>query len=232
MTALVLTSVTLRYEPSAPPVIHQADLLMTRGERVALLGVNGSGKTSLLMAIAGLLPHEGEISVGGTRLGPKTLEHVRESIGVLFNVPEDQLLFPHVLDDVAFSLLRRGSSREESLARAKEVLVQLGIGHLAHALLHTLSHGQKQRVALAGALVANPQLLLLDEPSSGLDLPAKRKLERLLDQQHSAMLLATHDLTFATRLCSRFVLLERGELVETDVREVQRRWETEEASMP
>ncbi|MFH0899563.1 MAG: ATP-binding cassette domain-containing protein [Pseudomonadota bacterium] len=218
--ALALRDVVVRYEPNSQPasdaVIDGVTLSVSAGEHVALAGLNGSGKTTLLLATVGLVPHEGSIYVDGVRLTRQTLSEARERVGFLFNVPEDQLLFPRVLDDVAFGLLRKGASRSEASAAALETLAALGIAHLATMPLHHLSHGQKQRVALAGALAVDPPLLLLDEPSAGLDPPAKHALAALLACQRSAMLVATHDLRFATRFCSRFILLENKKILLDD----------------
>ncbi len=211
--ALELKHVTVRYEANASPVIDDVSFAVPSGQRVALLGLNGSGKTTLFMAAVGIVEHQGEMRIGGEIVTYQTLRAVRQRVGFLFNVPEDQLLFPKVIDDVAFSLLRNGVSAQEALAQAKGMLTALGIAHLADAPLHHLSHGQKQRVALAGALVSSPQLLLLDEPSSALDPPSKRDLARLLGGLDSAMIVATHDLDFAASLCTRFVVIERGRLV-------------------
>lgn len=225
--ALRLRDVSVRYGPGDPAVLEGIDLDVAPGERVALLGLNGSGKTTLLLAVAGLVPHGGEIRVGGVALGRRTLPEVRKGLGVLFNVPEDQLLFPRVIDDTAFGLRRRGVPPPEAAAAARAVLGNLGVGHLAQAPLHHLSHGQKQRVALAGALVTGPSLLLLDEPSAGLDPPGKRSLAGYLRSLPAALLVATHDLAFASRLVERYVLLEGGRVVEdtAEASRIGRRWE-------
>jgi cobalt/nickel transport system ATP-binding protein len=229
--ALDLRDVSVRYEHGAPCVIDSATFSVAPGERVALLGLNGSGKTTLLMAAAGLVPHEGRLSVCGLDVGPKSLAAVRAQIGFLFNVPEDQLLFPRVVDDVAFGLLRQGVGGAEARARAGEALAALRVAHVAEAPLHHLSHGQKQRVALAGALVTGPPLLLLDEPSAGLDPPGRRSLVELLARRGAAVVVATHDLDFAARLCQRFLVLERGRIAadEPEVGTVRRRWEVDRA---
>jgi cobalt/nickel transport system ATP-binding protein len=228
--ALVFDGVTVRYEPSAAPVLAGVSFSLAAGERAALIGLNGSGKTTLLMAAVGLVRHEGEIRVCGTPLARRTAAEVREKTGVLFNVPEDQLLFPKVIEDVAFGLLRRGEERKEAYRKAGTALDDLGVGQLAEWPLHHLSHGQKQRVALAGALVTGPPLLLLDEPSAGLDPPGKLALIRLLDRLDAAMLIAAHDLDFARRLCRRFIVLDGGRIVHdgADIEALKRTWGMEE----
>jgi cobalt/nickel transport system ATP-binding protein len=227
--ALVMRDVTVRYEPGEEAAIASASFTVAAGERVALVGLNGSGKTTLLMAAAGLVPHEGEIHVCGIALSRRTLSQIRERIGLLFNVPEDQLLFPKVVDDAAFGLLRRGVPPREASASALKTLDELGVAHLAESPLHHLSHGQKQRVALAGTLVGEPGLLLLDEPSAGLDPPGRRRLASLLKGFEAAILLATHDIEFARRLCNRFIVLDGGRIVSdgADLEETLRRWETD-----
>lgn len=213
--ALRCRSISLRHEPDADPTLSDVDLTIEEGERVALVGLNGTGKTTLLMSLVGLVPHEGEIAVCGEVLHRRSIARLRRQVGFLFNVPEDQLLFPKVIEDVAFGLLQAGKNREDAFTLAKETLVRLGVGALADTPLHHLSHGQKQRVALAGALVTGPPLLLLDEPTAGLDPPGKLELAALLREQASAQLIATHDLDFADRVCSRVVLLEGGTVAES-----------------
>ena len=218
---------TVRYEAGSAPVLDGVTFEVAPGERVALLGLNGSGKTSLLMATVGLVPHSGTLEVCGIAVSRESLAKVRDRVGFLFNVPEDQLLFPRVLDDVAFALLRRGVPVPEASTRASTVLASLGIGHLAEQSLHHLSHGQQQRVALAGALISEPPLLLLDEPSAALDPPGKHQLAKLLQGQSAAMLVATHDLDFARRFCTRFLMLDMGGVVfdGTDTSQIVQRWE-------
>lgn len=225
--ALELRRLSVRYEAHGRAVISEVSLSVAHAEHVALLGLNGSGKTTLLSAAVGLVAHEGEVWVSGERLTRRTVARLREQVGFLFNVPEDQLLFPKVVEDVAFGLLRRGLRPAEAKDRARQALASLGVGHLAEGPLHHLSHGQKQRVALAGIFATEPRLLLLDEPSAGLDPPGKRALARLLADLDAAMVVATHDLELARLCCTRFLWLHEGRLVHdgTDLDEAARQWE-------
>jgi cobalt/nickel transport system ATP-binding protein len=207
--ALELEDVTVRF-PGGVEALRRVQLALAEGQRVALVGLNGSGKTTLLLAAAGLVPHTGTIRVVGERLTAKTASMLRSHLGFVFAVPEDQLLFPKVLEDVAFGLVNRGVAPDEAKQRAKTALQQLDALHLAERSPHELSHGERLRVALAGAMVTQPALLLLDEPAAGLDPPTKRRLAGLLSGLPSAMLIATHDLAFARLCCQGYALLERG----------------------
>jgi cobalt/nickel transport system ATP-binding protein len=207
---LAFRDVTVRYGGSSDAALSGCSFELSAGERVALLGANGSGKTTALAAAVGLLPHDGEIHVLGCRLRPETLDDIRAGVGFLFSAPEDQLLFPRVLDDVAFSLTSRAVAPAAARLRAMGALDELGAAHLAERSPYRLSRGQRVRAALAGALVSRPPLLLLDEPSSGLDPAGRRQLIETLAALPAAMLVATHDLDFARRCCARYVLLEDG----------------------
>ncbi len=210
---LSLRNVTVRYRPEGPPSLDRCSVNITAGSRVAVLGLNGSGKTTLLRAIAGLTAYDGEIRVDGEMIERRSMSSVRKKIGLLFANPEDQLLFPRVLDDVAFTARRDGCSLAEAREQAREILHDFDVDDLAMRSTHELSRGERLVVALAGLLVVHPPLLLLDEPSAGLDPPARTRLARLLSKIPSAMLIATHDLAFAQRSCTLFMLLEKGKIV-------------------
>ena len=217
--ALECRSLAVHRHPDPSPVFSNLSFSLSPGERVALVGLNGSGKTTLLSTLVGLVEPsavKGQVVVGGQLLSPESLSSIRQSIGFLFNVPEDQLLFPTPLEDVAFSLIGQGEDKDAAYGRAQSLLEELGLGlgPMAQRPLHLLSHGQKQRVALAGALAPDPPLLLLDEPTAGLDPPARNDLARLLCRLESAQLMATHDLDFVDAVCSRVLLLENGGLEE------------------
>ena len=209
---LRLEAVTVRYDAGGPPAVDDVTLTVHRGERIALVGLNGSGKTTLLLVPAGLVPFAGRASVAGISAERRTLSAVRRKIGFLFSIPDDQILFPRVLDDVGFTLRERGLPRDETEDRARRILDRLGAGDLAEMSPHQLSQGQRVRVALAGAMVGEPDLLLLDEPSSFLDPVGKARLARILRRSTAGMVLATHDLHFAREVCTHYAFLRRGRL--------------------
>jgi cobalt/nickel transport system ATP-binding protein len=221
-------NVEIRYEHNAAPILEGLSFSVGDGERVAVVGLNGAGKTSLLLALVGLVPHTGDITICGHCLSARTAPEVRRRIGFLFNVPEDQLLFPTAVEDVAFGLIRGGAPADAARERARDSLLSLGVGHFADYPLHHLSHGQKQRIALAGAIVTDPPLLLLDEPTAGLDPRGRRDLARLLTNQAATQLIATHDLDFVDRLCSRVMLLEEGAVAveAADTAPIRARWDS------
>ncbi|NLH50947.1 MAG: ABC transporter ATP-binding protein [Myxococcales bacterium] len=224
--ALRFRHVQVRYPGHETPVLRELSLEVAAGERVALLGLNGSGKTTLLLAAVGLIPFEGTIEIAGIELSPRTVARVRERVGLLFAVPADQLLFPRVIDDVAFSLVRRRVPKPEARFRARGALENFAVADLADHSPFELSHGQKTRVALAGTMVTDPAVLLLDEPSAGLDPPGRLGLIRTLVSRNVSMLAATHDLEFARRACQRAVLLEDGRLVDerADLEALAKKW--------
>lgn len=211
--ALWFDNVRVRYAGAGRDALSGCTFSIAAGERVGLLGLNGSGKTTVLLAAAGLLSSTGTIQVGGRHVRRADLSAIRRDIGFLFSTPEDQILFPDVLEDVAFTLLRRGDDREASLERARAMLCRLQADDLEHSAPYALSHGQRLRVALAGALVSDPPLLLLDEPTGALDPPSRNRLASLLRGFPSAVLLATHDLPFAEQCCDRFLLIREGRIV-------------------
>jgi len=186
------------YEDGTSVHLCGLDFLAHRGARVAVLGPNGAGKTTMLFHILGLLtPQEGEVRVFGVEPAAEW-RAIRRRIGVVLQNVDEQLLAPTVLDDVAFSPRQYGLPESEALERAHHALGLLNIEHLADRVPHNLSGGEKRKVALAGALVMDPELLVLDEPFEGLDPTSRAGLLGLLDtlarERGMTIVLTTHDI--------------------------------------
>ncbi len=189
------------------------DFVVTRGERVVVLGGNGSGKTTLLYHILGLLaPDEGSVVVFGVNPAQE-YNAIRERIGVLLQNVDDQILSPTVWEDISFSPRNYGYGKEETGRRVEQVLAELGIQHLRDKICHYLSGGEKRKVALAGALVMRPELLILDEPFEGLDNRSRTELVSLLNtynQEGMTIIMSTHDLNLVAAFADRVYVLVRG----------------------
>lgn len=203
----------LRYTyPDGTAAVRGVDFQLAAGESVALLGANGSGKTTFLLHMAGLLRGDGDIQIGGVTLEDDTLGEIRGRVGYVFQDSDDQLFMPTVLEDVAFGPLHRGVDADESLLRAREILTMLGISHLENRAPYHLSAGEKKRAALAGVLVMKPDVLIFDEPTTFLDPPGQIELARILIQLPQAKLIATHDISFARKVAHRAIFFADGRI--------------------
>jgi len=189
--------------PGASEAALELDALdVRRGERIALRGPNGGGKTTLLSVLAGFTPYAGEVRVFGLEPRGRARRRVWARLGVLFENPDDQFLFPTVREDVADALTRRGVPSAEIAGRVDDLLARLGLP-AGNRPVAALSRGQRQRAALAALLAAEPDLLLLDEPTSALDEAECERLAALLVSLPCAILLATHDRAFADCVATR-----------------------------
>ncbi len=174
--------ITHVYPDNTKVQICGLDFVVNRGERVSILGANGCGKTTLLKHLLGILiPKEGSVRVFGTDPG-REYSKIRERIGVVMQDVDEQILGPTVYDDILFAPLNYGVERKKAEAMAKGVMERLNLGAIQNKIVHYLSGGEKKKVALAGALVMEPELLILDEPFTGLDPLSKRELIHLLNE--------------------------------------------------
>jgi cobalt/nickel transport system ATP-binding protein len=194
------------------------DFIVEPGQRVVILGPNGSGKSTLLYHIVGLLaPTEGEVEVLGVNPALH-FDRIRERVGVVLQNVDDQLLAPTVWDDVSFSPRNYGYAAADVNRMVDEVLEELGIAHLRHKVCHYLSGGEKRKVALAGALVLRPELLIMDEPFEGLDPRSRSELIALLNALQArykmTTVIATHDVGTVAELADTvYMLIQGGEIV-------------------
>lgn len=199
--------------PDGTPALRGVSFVADRGEAVGLVGANGAGKSTLLLALTGLIePSSGVIDIGGTVLSKRTAPEVRRRLGFIFQDPEDQLFMPTVFDDVAFGPINQGVTGEALAARVASALDSVGAGHLADRPGYRLSGGEKRSAAIAAVLSMGPEILLMDEPSSGLDPKGRRGLIDLLAGFPHTRLIAAHDLDLVLDVCLRTIVLHRGEV--------------------
>jgi cobalt/nickel transport system ATP-binding protein len=204
--------------PDGKSALQGVDLDIEPGERVAILGPNGAGKTTLALHLNGILePHAGSISVGGLQVVEQNFFEIRRMVGLVFQDPNDQLFMPTVREDVAFGPANLGFSGEELDRRVDAALDIVTGREFADRPPHHLSGGEKKRAALATVLSMAPDVLVFDEPSSGLDPSGRRELIVTLTDLPMTQLVITHDLPLALELCPRSVIMNRGRVVADDV---------------
>lgn len=199
--------------PDGHVALQGVSLKLCEGDKVALVGPNGAGKSTLMLHLNGILSGEGEMSVAGMRIEPDNLPAIRAMVGLVFQNPDDQLFSPTVFEDVAFGPLHMGLPEEEVFARVDEALEMVRMSAYRERLSHHLSVGEKKRIAIATVLSMRPQILVLDEPSAGLDPRARRGLINLLRDLPITMLVSSHDLRMVRELFPRMVIMDEGKIV-------------------
>jgi len=199
--------------PDGHPALHDVSICITQSEKVALVGPNGAGKSTLMLHLNGILNGKGLVQVGGMEINNKNLPVIRAMVGMVFQNPDDQLFSPTVFEDVAFGPLHMGLPEDEIARRVSAALEQVGMSRFSKRLSHHLSTGEKKRIAIATVLSMEPQILVLDEPTAGLDPRARRSLINLLHQLPLTMLVSTHDLLMVRELFPRMIIMDEGQIV-------------------
>jgi cobalt/nickel transport system ATP-binding protein len=211
--ALAVNDLLFAY-PDGTQALFGVNLSIAKGERVALLGPNGAGKTTLVMHLNGIhAAQSGSVAVGGLPVVKEHLQEIRRRVGIVFQDPDDQLFMPTVRDDVAFGPANLGVRGEELEIRVKAALAAVGMDGFEDRAPHHLSFGQRRRVAVATVLAMEPEILVLDEPSSNLDPAGRRELAQILLGLDITILMVTHDLPYALELCPRSVVMNSGVIV-------------------
>ena len=202
--------------PDHTPALQGVSFRIEHGESVAIVGANGAGKSTLLLHLNGYLtPITGKVRIGDYPLTKETVQEVRRTVGMVFQDPDDQLFMSTVFDDVAFGPLNLGLPAEEVTERVKNALETVEVFHLKDRPSYRLSAGQKRRVAIASVLSMSPDILVMDEPSAGLDPRARKKLMSLLKSFKHSKIIATHDLDMVLDLCERTIVIHDG-LIKAD----------------
>jgi cobalt/nickel transport system ATP-binding protein len=198
--------------PDGKNALRNVNLLVEAGEKIALVGANGAGKSTLLLHLNGILIGQGRICIDGQELNKQTLGRIRATVGVVFQNPDDQLFSPTVFEDVAFGLIYQGLQPEVVTERVGQALEAVHMQGYERRNPFHLSGGEKKRIAIATVLSMQPQVLVFDEPTAGLDPRARRELIDLLQELPQTMLIATHDLAMVAQLTTRTVVLNAGQI--------------------
>lgn len=194
--------------------ISQVTMLLHHGESVGIIGANGAGKSTLLMLLLGILfPKEGEVLIGDTQVTAKTLSMIRQRVGLVMQQADDQLFMTTVYDDVAFGPRNEGLEEAAVATRVSDALQTVGLEHLESRAPYKLSGGEKKSVSIATVLAMEPDILLMDEPTAGLDPQARRRLMNLLKCFKHTKIITSHDLDMILDTCSRVLVLKDGFLV-------------------
>ncbi len=199
--------------PDGREALRAVSLRIAAGEKVALVGPNGAGKSTLMLHLNGILGGaESPLRLFGLPLAKANLPLIRCRVGLVFQNPDDQLFSPTVFEDVAFGPLHMGLPEAEVRRRAAWALEQVGLPGFEDRQPHHLSLGQKKRVAIATVLSMQPEMLVLDEPTAGLDPRGRRRLIDLLRELPQTMLVSTHDMALVAELFPRTVVMDEGEI--------------------
>ena len=187
--------------------------MVERGESVGIVGANGAGKSTLLMHLVGcLLPAAGDLFLAGVRLEKSTVPALRQHVGLVFQNPDDQLFTPTVREDVAFGPRNQGLAEHEVARRVQQTLADVNAIHLIDRPPYRLSGGEKRVVSIATVLAMAPDILVLDEPTAGLDPGSRRCLIQLLRKLEHTQIIASHDLDLILDTCQRVVVLHQGRI--------------------
>jgi cobalt/nickel transport system ATP-binding protein len=199
--------------PDGTTAIENISLRITHGESVAIVGANGAGKSTLLHHFNGYLEStSGTVRIGDYPLTKETLREVRRTVGMIFQDPDDQLFMPTIYDDVAFGPYNLGIPRDEIDRRVMDALSRVGIEHLKDKPPYRLSAGEKRRATIATVLSMTPDILVMDEPTTGLDPLGRRQIIAILKEFTHTKIIATHDLDLVMDLCDRTIVLHNGRI--------------------
>lgn len=192
------------------PVLNNISFSINDGESVGLVGANGAGKSTLMKCLLGLLPFNGKITAGGTEVCEKNFKEIRKNIGFVFQNSDNQMFMPSVIEDIIFGLVNYGMHKDEAEKKADKILADLNISELKTRRNHTLSGGEKRMAAIATVLAMEPQILMMDEPTSTLDPYNRRQIIKTVNSLSQTKIIASHDLDMILETCSRVILLSAG----------------------
>jgi cobalt/nickel transport system ATP-binding protein len=200
--------------PDGHKALNNITLHIEPCEKVALVGPNGAGKSTLILHLNGIFSGQnGSVRVCSLDVKQENLSRIRAMVGMVFQIPDDQLFSPTVFDDVAFGPLYQGLSTQEVHERVKQALEDVHMSDYTRRVSHHLSTGEKKRIAIATVLSMKPEVLVLDEPTAGLDPRSRRALIHLLDELPLTMLVSSHDMLMVQELFPRMIIMDEGRIV-------------------
>lgn len=228
MSNVVLSTENLSFiYPDGTQALKNVNIAIKKGEKVAIMGPNGAGKSTLFSHFNGLTePTSGSVKVNGETIkyDKKSLLNVRQKVGIVFQNPNDQLFAPTVKEDVAFGPMNLGLSYEEVKNRVEESLKMVGMEDYKDKTPHHLSGGQKKRVAIAGIVAMRPEIMILDEPTAGLDPKGVERVLNILNNlnlEKMSIIISSHDVEMITEFADKIYILNKGEITnEGDTHEV------------
>ena len=210
--AIEIENLSFNY-PDGTAALKDVSLKVCEGESVAIIGPNGAGKSTLLLNLNGLLKGNGLVKIFGTEINSSNLRDIRKRVGLVFQNPDDQLFCSTVYEDIAFGPMNLRLKEVEIERRVNDALLKVEMnGYEDHNAFH-LSYGQKKRVAIATILSMNPDIIVIDEPSSNLDHDSQLRFAKILISLLKTKLIVTHDIPYAALLCDRAVILDNGKIV-------------------
>ncbi len=205
-------NVSFSYD-SAQSVVENLSFTIGKGETVGLIGANGAGKSTIMKLLLGLIQGQGEITVDGLPLNKQNIPAIRQKIGFVLQDSDNQMFMPTVYEDMIFGPRNYGLSKEETERRVDDVLNRLGLSELKHRYNHKISGGEKRMAAIATILAMEPEMILMDEPSTALDPVNRRTVINTIRQLPQTKLIASHDLDMILDTCQRVILLSHGNIV-------------------
>ncbi len=195
------------------PVVENLSFSIQKGENVGLIGANGAGKSTIMKLMLGLISGSGEIKVDGLPMNKENLGEIRKKIGFVLQDSDNQMFMPTVYEDMIFGPRNYGLSKEETDRRVDAVLAQLGLQDLKHRHNHKISGGEKRMAAIATILAMEPEMILMDEPSTALDPVNRRTVINTINRLPQTKLIASHDLDMILDTCQRVILLSHGTII-------------------
>lgn len=206
------TNVSFEYE-QGQKALNNISAKIEKGEKVGLIGANGAGKSTFFKAILGLISPKGTVLVDDLPVSKENLKEIRKRVGYVLQNSDNQMFMPTVFEDIVFAPLNYGLGKKEAEEKADSILERLGIKDLKHRHNHKLSGGEKRMAAIATVLAMDPEIILMDEPSSALDPYNRRQIINVIKGLGNTCIIASHDLDMVLDTCDKVILLSKGEIV-------------------